>query len=214
MLYLIKRFDASLANLRRGTFYLPVTDHLEDRTLGLIGLGASGRELARRAHAFGMRCRAVDPVQPGGDVLADLGIEAFGPPQDLDALLADSDFVSLHLPLVEDTYHLIGRRELGLMRPSAYLINVARGPLVDEEALVDALREGRLAGAGLDAFSVEPIDPEGPLLSLPNVVATPHVAGVTSGTSVRRAGAVAENVRRIAAGLAPLYELATPRRRE
>ena len=93
------------------------------------------------------------------------------------------------------------------MKPGACLINVARGALVDEEALYEALMEGRLAGAGLDVFAKEPMDPDNPLLKLPNVVATPHTAGVTYGTSKRRAACVAENVERLAAGLPPLYRV-------
>jgi phosphogluconate 2-dehydrogenase len=102
---------------------------------------------------------------------------------------------------------MLDARALGLMRPGSILINVARGQLVDEAALVDALHSGRLRGAGLDVFDREPLDPDSPLLQLDNVVLTPHVAGVTTGTSRRRAEAVAENVRRTAAGLPPLYSI-------
>jgi phosphoglycerate dehydrogenase-like enzyme len=123
----------------------------------------------------------------------------------LDEVIASSDIVSLHLHLTGETHHLINQRRLSLMKPTALLINVARGALVDEEALVQALVEGRIGGAGIDAYSEEPPDLRSPLFHLPNVITTPHSAGVTDGTSRKRAQACAENVDRMAAGLAPLY---------
>jgi D-3-phosphoglycerate dehydrogenase len=104
---------------------------------------------------------------------------------------------------------MIGAAELGLMKPEACLINVARGRLVDEAALIAALRAGQIRGAGIDVFAVEPPDPSNALLQLDNVIVTPHVAGVTTGTSRRRGAACAENIGRIADGLPPLYEITT-----
>ena len=132
-----------------------------------------------------------------------------GTPDDLDRVVAESDFLSLHLHLTQETRHVIDARRLALMKPTASIINVARGELVDEEAMHEALLAGRLGGAGLDVFATEPPDPTLPVYQLPNVVATPHISGATDGTSRRRAGAVAENVNRIAQGLPPLYRVDT-----
>ena len=115
--------------------------------------------------------------------------------------------MSLHLHLNAETRGLIDARRLALMKPTAFLINVARGALVDEAALVKALTAGRLGGAGLDVYSHEPPDPNSPLFHLPNVIATPHIAGMTDGTSRKRARCAADNVDRIAAGLEPLYRV-------
>jgi phosphoglycerate dehydrogenase-like enzyme len=205
MLYFAKNFDHSRRNLRAGTFYRPINQELYGATLGLVGLGASGRELAKRASAFGMRILGVDIEPPPEDVLEGLGVTYLGGPDALDALLGQSDYASIHVPLTRQTRHLLDARALSHMRRGAILINVARGEIVDQSALVHALTEGRLGGAGLDVFATEPLPADCPLFELDNVVLTPHVAGVTVGTSRRRAGAVAENVRRTAAGLSPLY---------
>lgn len=205
MLYFAKNFPAAQRNLRRGIFYHPINTELAGSTLGLVGLGASARALARRAAAFGMRLVGLDLQPPPRDVLDGLGITYLGGPDALHALLGQSEYVSLHVPLTRHTRHLIDAGALACMRPGSVLINVARGGIVDQAALVDALTRGALRGAGLDVFATEPLEPGSPLLDLDNVVLTPHVAGVTSGTSRRRAEAVAENVRRTAAGLPPLY---------
>jgi len=207
MLMLSRHWHHTLEHLHRGILYLPFGSELQDRHLGLVGFGASARELARRAKAFGMKISAIDIRDISAQERQEFGVEFAGKPADLDRVLADSDFVSLHLHLNQDTRHIIDRRRLGLMKPSAYLINVARGALVDEKALTEALVEGRLAGAGLDVFGVEPIALDHPLLKLPNVVATPHVSGATYGTSRRRAGCAARNLERLAAGLAPLFRV-------
>ena len=138
---------------------------LAGKTLGIVGLGRIGREVARLAEAFGMRV-----VHTGGS----------GPYEELplDRLLAEADVVSLHVPLTRDTRHLIGAPELALMRPSAVLVNVSRGPVVDEAALVDALVEGRIAGAALDVYEHEPEVSAG-LLGLENVVLSPHLGSST-----------------------------------
>lgn len=147
---------------------------LRGRRLGLIGMGLIGRHLARMASAFGMTVEAYDPFAPD---------EAFGPDcgrvAELDALLATSDVVSLHCPLTDQTRNLINARTLGLMKNSALLINTARGGVVDEPALIEALRAGTIAGAGLDTFSPEPPSPDNPLWALENVVLSPHIGGVT-----------------------------------
>ncbi len=113
----------------------------------------------------------------------------------LDGLLQESDFVSVHLPLTPDTRHIIGERELGLMKPSAVLINTSRGPVVDEEALYRALRDRRIWAAGLDVFEKEPLAADSPLRSLPNVVLLPHIGSATIATRTRMATLAAENIR-------------------
>ncbi|HEY3083044.1 MAG TPA: NAD(P)-dependent oxidoreductase [Chloroflexota bacterium] len=136
------------------------------RTLGLVGVGNIGRDVVRLVRPFEMDVLGYDPYAPSGLE----GVRSV----DLETLLRESDFVSVNCPLNEQTHHLIGARELGLMKPSSYLINTARGPIVDEAALYRALHEHRIAGAGLDVFEQEPTPPENPILRLDNVVVTPH----------------------------------------
>jgi phosphoglycerate dehydrogenase-like enzyme len=205
MLYFAKQFPLAQRNVRRGAFYRPMNEELAGATLGLVGLGASGRELAKRAAVLDMQIVGLDTQPPPAADLDRLGVTCLGGPEALDSLLGQSDYVSMHVPLTRRTRHMLNARALACMQPHSVLVNVARGEVVDEVALVCALRSGKLRGAGIDVFAHEPLDPDNPLLELDNVVLTPHVAGVTTGTSRRRAGAVAENVRRIAAGFPPLY---------
>lgn len=147
---------------------------LRGRRLGLVGFGLIARHLARMAGAIGMRVEAYDPFAPDA-AFADGVTRA----TDLDAMLATSDVVSLHCPLTPETRDLINARTLGLMKPTAFLINTARGEVVDEGALVEALRTGQIAGAGLDTFAPEPPAADNPLWQLENVVVSPHIGGVT-----------------------------------
>ena len=144
-------------------------------------------------------------IEPG--ILEELQPERLGGPDDLDGVVSEADYLSLHLHLTAATRHIIDVRRIGLMKPSACLINVARGALVDEEVLHEALLSGRLAGAGIDVFATEPPDPSLPVYRLPNVVVTPHISGGTDGTARARADAAAENVDRIAQGLEPPYRV-------
>ena len=207
ILIIIKSFPQAVENCRAGRMYQPVGDELGGQLLGLVGLGASGRELAIRARCLGMRIQAVDIVDVPDDKLRELGVEKFAGLEGLDDLVRTSDFVSLHVPLTRETTHLVDERRLRLMKPTASLINVARGRIVDEDALVRVLRERIIAGAGIDVFGQEPLQPDNPLLHLDNVVTTPHTAGVTRGTSRRRSGACVENALRIVRGEAPLFEV-------
>lgn len=141
-------------------------------TVGIVGLGRIGRALARRCQGFEMRVLAYD-VQPDPAYAQQHGIELVS----LEQLLAESDFVSIHAPRSPDSDHLISRERLALMKPSAYLVNTARGGLVDEAALYEALAANRIAGAGLDVFETEPLPADSPLRQLPNVVFSPHCAG-------------------------------------
>ena len=144
---------------------------LRGKTLGIVGFGRIGQAVAAKARAYGLNILAADPVVPA-DAVKSLG----GDSVDLDTLLEQSDFVTLHAPLTEGTRNLIGREELAKMKPEAFLINAARGPLIDEAALYDALASGKLAGAGLDVM-VDNVPPRNhPLLSLDNIIVTPHVA--------------------------------------
>jgi len=145
---------------------------LRGNGLGVVGLGRIGREVAQRARSFGMHVCFYDVLRHDEEL-------AFCTYQDLDDLLRESDFVSLHVNLTEKTRHLISTRELSLMKPSAYLINTARGQIVDQPALVDALREERIAGAALDVLEQEPPAPDEPLLQLENVIVLPHVGSAT-----------------------------------
>jgi phosphoglycerate dehydrogenase-like enzyme len=182
---------------------------LAGKTLGLVGFGRIGREVARRALAFDAAVLYYDPVRAPAD--AEEALRASYAP--LDELLQRSDVVSLHLPLTPATRGLIGERELGLMRPTAVLINTARGPLVDEAALVRALTSGRLLGAGLDVFATEPPAADNPLLALDNVVVTPHIAAGTRDAFRTKLRAIFANLQRVARGEPPanlVPELAPP----
>ena len=168
------------------------------KTLGLIGMGGVGRAAAERARGFSMRVIYFDPQRLAQDEEQALGV-TWTP---FDTLLAEADFVSLHARLTPDTRHLMGGRELDLMKPTAYFINTARGPLVDEEALVRALSEGRIAGAGLDVFEHEP-KPHPALLRMANVVTTPHVGSAVSELRATMANVVVDNIVAVLEGRKP-----------
>jgi glyoxylate reductase len=158
-------------------------------TLGVVGLGAIGEAVATRGRGFGMRVLYTSRARKP-EAEARLGIEW----RSLDDLLRESDFVSLHVALTSETKGLIGARELGLMKAQAYLINTARGPVVDEGALVDALRRRQIAGAALDVATVEPVRPGNALLGLDNLVITPHIGSATVATRTKMADLAVENL--------------------
>lgn len=200
MLGLAKQMIPAHNALALGDWALPrlqasITE-LSGKTLGIVGLGQIGREVAKRALAFDMEILYSEPAR------ADIGVEReFGARHvELDDLLATADYVTLHAPLTESTRHLIDARRLALLKPTAFLINTARGPLVDQEALARALDAGLLAGAGIDVFDPEPPPADFPLLSAANVLLSPHVAGVTRETLVRIAQAAAANAIKYLAG--------------
>lgn len=169
------------------------------RTIGLIGGGGRiGRAVARRAHGFSMRTLYWTPRRKPESEEREVGLE-YVP---YDQLLAESDFVSVHAPLNPQTRHLVGERELRLMKPTAFLINTARGPVVDEKALVRALVERRIAGAGLDVFENEPrVEPE--LLTMPNVVLTPHLGSAAKELREQMADVVVDNIMAVLEGRRP-----------
>ena len=175
-------------------------DDLKDKTLGIVGLGGIGSEVARRAKAFDMRVMATRrrPERPSKDVDEVRGAEA------LPWLLGESDYVALCPALIPETRHLIGAEQLRLMKPTAYLMNVGRGGLVDEGALVEALQAGEIAGAGLDVFEEEPLPADSPLWEMPNVMITPHRAGDSRRSHERFMALFCENLRRYVAGEALL----------
>ena len=174
MLAVIRRIPSLDRDVRSGQWPRGLLVQLEGKTLGIVGLGAIGRRVAALAAPFGARLLAATWGPDEGRAAA---VGARHAP--IEALLQESDIVSLHLRLSAETEAVINRARLALMKPGAFLVNTARGRLVDREALVDALRHGRLAGAALDVFHEEPIAASDPLLTLPNVILTPHNAGMT-----------------------------------
>lgn len=159
--------------IRSGGWDRTIVRPLRNTTLGLVGLGRIGRAMVPRARAFGMRVLAYDEVIDSA-FETEQGIER----RPFEALLAESDVVSLHVPLNDATRNLIDAPRIALMKPGAILINTSRGGLVDEAALYQALTSGHLAGAGLDVYQIEPTSADHPLIALPNVVSSPHIAGV------------------------------------
>ncbi len=168
----IPRIDAKT---KKGAWPRGFVTQLHGKTLGVVGLGAIGLQTARIARGIGMNVIAWT-MHPVGKPFDEIGIR----PVDLDKLYRQSDVVSLHLRQSSDTIGFIGRREFGLMKPSVIFINTARGPIVDEAALIDALRLKSIRGAGLDVYDTEPLPENHPLSALPNVVMTPHSGGVTT----------------------------------
>lgn len=158
-------------------------------TLGIVGLGRIGQAVAKRAKGFNMRVLYYD-VRRRRDLEKKLKLEYV----DLETLLRNADFVSIHVPLMDTTYHLINERRLRLMKKTAYLINNSRGPVIDEKALYKVLKEGSIAGAALDVFEQEPTPQDNPLLTLDNVVAAPHISSGSHETRSKMAEMVAENL--------------------
>jgi len=183
-----------LEMLQRGVF------ELAGKAMGIVGLGRIGREVAKRARAFDLRVLYFNPRRVPPDVEAACAAEY----RSLEELLAEADVVSLHAPLTAQTRGLIDRRALARMKPSAVLINTARGALVDATALAEALREGRIGGAAIDVFDVEPPPLDHPLRGAPNCLLSAHMAGVTAESVLRILRAALENCRRVARGERPL----------
>lgn len=183
---------------RQWEYMLLLGGDVHGKTLGVVGFGRIGRAMARRALGFGMRVLYQDavPADPGTER------ELNATRVDLATLLRESDFVTLHTPLIAETRHLINADSLRTMKKTAYLINAARGPVVDEAALVQALTEGRIAGAGLDVFEEEPTVHPG-LIGLPNVVLAPHIASASHETRLKMARLAVENCLAVLEGKAP-----------
>ena len=179
---------------------------LYGKTLLIVGLGASGMEVAKRAKAFGMRVIAVtkDPVseKPGRE--KSFFVDEVREPDALQDCIPEADFISLHVPLNDETRGLLDSKALGMMKSSAFLVNVARAPVVDRDSLYDCLKENRIAGAAFDVFWEEPANPDDRLLQLDNFVLTPHVAGWTKESVEAIAAVIASNIARVAEGKSPL----------
>jgi D-3-phosphoglycerate dehydrogenase / 2-oxoglutarate reductase len=189
MLALVRELPRFDRGMRNGVWRDPrhVLRGLRDRTVGIVGYGQIGKRIARLAAACGAKVLVHSRSRPGlpeGMEWADT----------LDRLLDRADIVSLHTPLTDQTRGLIGEKEIARMKPGALLINTSRGKLVNEPALVEALKSGRLAGAGLDVFAEEPPDFANPLFSLPNVLCTPHIASITEGAEVQMGIISAQNI--------------------
>jgi len=168
------------------------------KTLGIVGLGRIGSAIVRRAKGFNMRVVYTDPHRYR-EREKELEVSYLS----LDDLLKESDYVSLHVPLTEETHHMIGERELKMMKEGAYLVNTSRGPVVDQDALYRALRDRVIAGAGLDVFEKEPIEPDSPILGLENVVVTPHIASASIDTRTKMAVMAATNLVSVLQGKEP-----------
>ena len=204
MLALAKQLIAAHTALVEADWALPRLQHslteLSGKTLGIEGLGQIGREVARRATAFDMSVVYAGRHRQSPETEAALGGARHVP---LDELLRTADYVSLHAPLTDETRHLLDAERLALLKPTAFVINTARGALIDQDALADALEKGAVAGAGIDVFDPEPPTPALRLLRAPNVVLSPHAGGVTRETLVRIALAAVQNVTTFLSGEAP-----------
>jgi D-3-phosphoglycerate dehydrogenase len=207
MLDVARRISAHDRLLRDGgwaRYHVERQVMIRGSTLGIIGLGAIGSRIAQIGrNAFNMRILACDPY-----IIPDRAEQFGGKLVDMETLLKESDVVTTHTPLNEETMHLIGERELSLMKPTAILINTSRGPVVDEKALIKALKQGKISGAGLDVFETEPLEKDSPLRSLNNVVMTPHI-GSTPGALRYMLEVAIDNVLRVVEGKEP-FRIKTP----
>jgi len=176
---------------------------IHGKTVGIVGLGHIGKEVAKRLVPFQANVLYYDPFPVAAEVERSLQVERVS----LHELLERSDIVSLHVPLNDQTRHLIGQAELERMKSSAILVNTCRGPVVDEDALTEALRSGAIRAAGLDVLKDEPTDPGNPILQLENAVFSPHIAGVTYDTWQRRGQFIFNNLQRVWAGQEPLSQV-------
>ena len=175
-------------------------DPIDGQTLGLVGLGNIARATARKARAFGLEIIAYDPyVQPW--VSKEYGVELVG---SLEELARRSDFLSVHVPLNDETRKLVGKSVFDAMKPTAFFINTCRGTTVDEQALINALRDGKIAGAGIDVFEQEPTPADNPLLKMDNVIVTPHSAGASRVSRVASQVRIGQETARILQGAWPM----------
>lgn len=204
MLYCSRNFkkvqNLYLQDYRQAKMGVPKTE-LEGKTLGLVGLGNIGKLVAKKAAlGFDMTVLAYDPFAKGAGLPDYIRMV-----EDRDEIFKRSDYVSLHVPATTETVHSVSDREFGLMKPTAYLINAARGSIVDEAALYRALQEEKIAGAGLDVLEQEPIDPSNPLVAMDNVLTAPHIGGATKEASSRSSVACAQAIDDFFSGRTPKF---------
>jgi D-3-phosphoglycerate dehydrogenase len=200
MFALAKKLHVSMPLVKRNEWRTASCLGLEllEKTAGVIGLGVIGGKVATKLSCLGMHVLAMDPY-----VSADYAQRVHAEVTDLKTLLTESDVVSMHAQVTDESKHMIGRDEFALMKPNAYFVNTARGVLVDERALYEAVRDGKIAGAAMDVFETEP--PTGsPFLSLENVILTPHIASWTADALRKEASIAVEEVRRILLGIRPI----------
>jgi phosphoglycerate dehydrogenase-like enzyme len=194
---------------------------LSESTVGIVGYGSIGRQIARLLHAFGATILATkrDVMHPEDEGYSPKGlgdrngefVRRLYPPQALVSMIKECDFVVITVPLTAETENLIGEREIAALKPTACLVDVARGGILNQEALIAALRERRIGGAALDVFPEEPLPPESPLWNFPNVIISPHISGNTPIYDERAIELFSENLRRYLSGM-PLYNLVDPER--
>lgn len=189
---------------RQGNWSAPITGtntfEMANKLVGVLGMGNIGRQVARRVQGFDAKVQYYDMYPLPEERERELDLRRVS----LDELFRTSDILTCHTPLTPDTRHIVSRERIALMKPTAVIINTSRGPVVDEAALIDALRQGKIAGAGLDVFEREPVDPNNPLLRMDNVVVTAHIAGTTWDTWFRRAEFAYQNMQRVWNGEPPL----------
>lgn len=206
MLALTRRLVSADKAVRAGEWSRKYGDlrgtEIMGKTIGIIGLGRIGSAVARRLKPFDVELLYHD-VRRNPELEEELGIKKV----ELDRLLRSSDVITLHLPYAPETHHLISRKQMGIMKGGVYIVNTARGKVIDQGALIEALKDGRVAGAALDVFEVEPLDPESPLASMDNVILTPHL-GASSNEAMRRmAIQVAEGILKVLRGEQPDHQV-------
>ena len=189
---------------RQGRWSAPITGtntfEMANKLVGVLGMGNIGRQVARRVQGFDAKVQYYDMYPLPEERERELDVRRVS----LDELFRASDILTCHTPLTPDTHHIVSRERIALMKPTAVIINTSRGPVVDEAALIEALQQGKIAGAGLDVFEQEPVDPDNPLLRMDNVVVTAHIAGTTWDTWFRRAEFAYQNMMRVWNGEPPL----------
>lgn len=204
MMGVARRLDECRRSFEEGGWGTPIGFALSESVALIVGLGRVGSALAAKLRGLGVTVHAVRRT-PDPPREADLGIARAGEPKDLVDMARDADFIVSAVALTEDTRDLFNRKLFEAMKPTAFFINVSRGPVVNENDLMEALNTGSISGAGLDVFATEPVDASHALLQMENVVATPHIAGVTRQSYREMARVVAENITRFGAGKPPLH---------
>lgn len=195
MLCFTRGLHLNIRNQEKKSWHRPPVDELYEKTVGIVGLGSIGRDIAKKCKAMNMRVVAIKQA-----MTEELFVDLLLPPQELDRLLELSDYVILAVPLTPATHHLLNAERIGKMKKTAFLVNIARGEVVNEAALIEALKEGRIKGAGLDVFTTEPLPTDHPLWNFPNVIITPHVAALSPYYLDRAIALVADNVARYLQG--------------